>query len=70
MALGTLLPKITTGMVFVLQGRTFRVTQIIPHADLLYVEPRGSTGRWAGFDVRASLRALQAALAESHPVLV
>lgn len=60
---GTLLSPVTEGMEFTLRGATFRVTQVIATNNTVYLEPKLSNGKWAGFDRGGNLLALQAALA-------
>lgn len=67
---GTLLPSLAKDTKLVLRGRMFRVTQIIPEANVVYLEQRGASGKWAGFDLRANLQELQAALAAESAALV
>jgi len=60
---GVLMPSITKGQVFTLRDRTFRVKQVIAESNTVYLEPKFANGRWAGWDQRGCLSALQAALA-------
>lgn len=60
---GALLPSITKSMVFTLRGKTFRVTQVIAESDAVYLKPKYANGRWADWDRRGCMSALQAALA-------
>lgn len=64
---GELLPTIEAGMVFTLRGRTFRVTQVIPKSNVVYLMHRtgnGRNSRWSGWDRAGDLRVLQIVLAE------
>lgn len=63
---GTPGPVIAEGMVFTLRGTTFRVTQVIADANVVYLEPQRRDGVWAGFDRAGDLAGLKEALAAAH----